>query len=418
MFKQASVVSGIFLGLFTLSTGPVRAEENIQEPIVQNTYTSYPDACSPCGETLSCDQRRPSVEFDFSGWAESGIYVNSHGSESNGPMHIPGNARTDFLLDQLYLIGDLKVNTKSGLKLGARADFVYGVDALGMQSRADDEFDSGWGNNRHGYGAAMYQLYGTVGYKDLNVKIGKFMTTLGWEGTASRNNFFYSHSYCYYVESTTHSGVLADYDVTDRLNVNLGWTTGMNTSFRNRYDDYAVMAGFTYKLSDKAKLVYQMVQGEMNNEQRFGDWRFGNDSLSRRDYFIQSLCLEWKPTKRFTYVMQYNLRNDDNVAAGTYDRIGRYSSYGVNNHFLYKANNCWATGLRLEWFRDNGGGGYITPEKANYFQMTLGLNWTPIENLSIRPEVRYDTVMDGTAKPFGNNRSDQISGGFGMLYAF
>lgn len=373
---------------------------------------------SPCDGVFDGCGRKTGWHVDFAGWAEMGIYTNSHGARSNGPIHTKGNERTDFHLDQLYLYGDAKYRTRSGLEFGIRTDFVYGVDAPGMQSNGDDSFDSGWGENRHGYALSAYQLYGTVSYKKFNLKVGKFITPIGWEGSASKNNFFYSHSYCYWIEPSTHFGALVDYTVNDRLTLSAGWTAGNNTGFRNRYDDNALLAGLTFQLTDKATLYYWMTLGKTENGVHNDDWRFGDATRARQDFFIQSLCFEWKPTDRFTYVMQYNLRNDADIEAGTFKTTGRYSSYGINNHFLYKINDLWGTGMRLEWLRDNGGFGYFTEDPANYFQMTFGLNWTPNKHFALRPEIRYDTVLDGTAKPFGNDRREQFSGGVAMLLFF
>lgn len=374
--------------------------------------------CEPCEKVNGCG-RGTGLQFDFGGWVETGVMTNSHGWMTNGPMHTKGNERTDFSLDQLYLHGDLKYKGRSGIEWGGRADLVYGVDAPGMQSYGDDTFDSGWGNNRHDYGLAMYQLYGTASYRNLSVKVGKFITPIGWEGSASKDNFFYSHSYCYWLEPSTHFGAVADYTVNDRLVLSAGWTAGNDSGFENRYGDDALLAGLTFHLTKKATIYYWMTVGKTENGFHSGQWRLDDfGDLARQDFFIQSLCLEWMPTDRFTYVMQYNVRNDADVQAGTFRTARRYSAYGINNHFLYTLNDRWATGLRLEWARDNGGFGYITEETGNYFQMTLGLNWTPCEHLAFRPEIRYDSVLDGNSRPFGDGRRDQVTGGCALLFFF
>ena len=360
--------------------------------------------CSPCTGLFGI---RPlmSTPFTFGGWVEMGIYGNGNGHGSdNGPMHTASNQRTDFLMNQFYLYGEKELNTRRGFDWGGRADLVYGVDGPGMQSWGDETFDNGWGTNKHGYGMAAYQLYGTLGYGDLSVKIGKFITPIGWEESASKNNVFYSHSYCYWIEPATHTGVLATYDVTDRFSINAGWTSGMD-SFKNPDDNTALLAGFTYALSDDATIYYWLNQGKQYNL----------DHEARFNYFMQSLCLEWMLTSRFTYVLQYNVRNDNESGW-----VNRYSSYGINNHFLYALTDNVTTGMRVEWLRDNGGFGYVTGDKADYWNVTLGLRWDPYKNLSIRPEVRYDWCQGG-ATPFGaenHARKDQVSGGCGMLITF
>lgn len=408
------------------------------EPTPCNVPTGAPEPCAPmpCEGTVDCRKDASSLDFNAckdagkaslwksGGWYEFGIYGNSHGATfnegGNGPMHTAGNQRTDFHLDQYYLYNEKELDTRHGWDIGGRMDLVYGVDAPGMQSTGDRSFDYGWGRNHHGYALAMYQLYGTIGYKKLQVKMGKFGTPIGWEGSASRDNFFYSHSYCYWIEPTTHVGALADYQLTDRLTLHGGWVAGENNGFKNHYHDKSFLGGFTWELTDKATIHYWLTVGKTNNRFRLGDWRFDDDGfLARQNHFVQSLCFEWMPTERFTYVLQYNLRNDTDVRRQDYRSVGHYSSYGINQHFLYKLSDSFSTGLRVEWLRDNGGFGYITEDPANYFQLTLGLNWFWSERCCLRPEIRYDSVLDGTARPYGNGqKSDQVTGGIGFLVGY
>lgn len=390
------------------------------------------DPCGPCGRnegrflektdsgyrlTLGHGRRAPAI--DLGGWVESGIYTNGNGRGDNGPMQASSNRRTDFLMNQLYFFAAKELKAEHGLDWGFGADLAYGVDGVDMQSYGDESFDYDWGTNDHGYGLALYQLYASLGYKNLSVKAGKFLTPVGWEGSASKDNFFYSHSYCYWIEPSTHVGVLADYTLGKKWTLSAGWTAGRDVGFENRYDDHAVLAGLTYALSEKTTVYYWLNNGRENNGWRNGLRRFeDNGDLKRRDYFVQSLCFEWKPTDRFTYVFQYNLRNDNDLDGVTLE-TRRGSAYGINNHFLYQLGETLAVGLRAEWFRDNGGGLYITDEPGNYWEMTLGLNWNPCERLSIRPEIRFDWLADGSAVPYADGtKTDQVTGGFGMLYSF
>jgi len=341
--------------------------------------------------------------FTFGGWIEAGAYTNSHGNRNNGPMHYGGHNRTDFQMHHLYFFGEKEMNTKRGFDWGGRVDLAYGTD-YGVMQTLDGTFDDGWGTNKHGYGMAAYQLYGTLGFKNLSVTAGKFITPIGWEAVAAKDNIFYSHSYCYMIEPITHTGIFATYDVSNRLSLNTGWTTGMDSSFKNPNDNSALLSGLTYSLTDKATVYYWINAGK----------QYGYDNALRNDYFVQSLCLEWALTKRFTYVFQYDLRNDNYVqAGGGKERINVYS---FNNHFLYRLTDKLTAGTRVEWCRDNGGY-FVEDTSSDYWQVTLGLRWDATKNLSFRPEVRYDWCKGAT--PFaGGTRSDQISGGGGVVISF
>ena len=395
----------IFLGIAVLLWGtPITIGQIFCNPCTPNEV----NLCDPCEPVCG----RPDSPFTFSGWLDFGVYTNSRGFNNNGPMYTGSKRRNDFVMNQLYLSAEKEMNTRRGFDWGVRADFVYGAHAGSMQTYGDETFDYDWGTNRHGYSMSAYKLYGTLGYKDLSVKIGKFGTPIGWEASASKDNFFYSHSYCYWIEPATHMGVLADFNLTDRLTVNAGWVTGEDSSFKNPHHNKAILTGLTYALADNATVYYWFNGGKQYD-----------DSV---DYFVQSVCFEWEMTKRFTYVLQYNLRND-NVRGGPYT-----SAYGINNHFLYKLTDQWGVGTRFEWLRNNGdyisnGGG--TDFRGDFYQVTLGLNWNPCSNVSIRPEVRYDWC-DG-ATPFGQSttfghrdgvitgtRSSQVSGGCGVVVTF
>lgn len=371
--------------------------------------------CDPCAVVEPCDPcgGKPGLfsALSFGGWVETGIYGNNNGGKSdNGPVHTSSIRRTDFVLNQLYLYGEKEMDTRRGFDWGARADFVYGTHASSLQCY-DGTFDADWGLNRHGYAMSAYNLYGSLRYRDLSVKVGKFTGLIGWEAAASKDNFFYSRSLCYWIEPATHMGVLATYNLTDRLSIDAGWTTGTDTSFKNPDDGKSVLAGFTYALTDRANVYYYLNGGEQKNF-------FGiTNTDTRYDYFIQSLCFEWKPTKRFTYVFQYNLINGNEKVSGD-----RHSAYGLNNHFLYQWTDQWSTGMRLGWVRDNGG---FFEYAGDFYEVTLGLNWNPWANVSIRPEVRYDWYK-GDETPFGGSewrgtlgtRKDQVSAGCGLLVSF
>jgi hypothetical protein len=180
----------------------------------------------------------------------------------------------------------------------------------------------------------------------------------------------------------------------------------MDSSFCNPDGNSAVLTGFEYALADDATVYYWINAGTQ-------------PGYEYKDYFVQSLCFEWMLSKRFTYVLQYNLANN-NYEDGT-----RGSAYGINNHFLYKLNDRWGVGTRFEWLRSNDEDAYDA--SGDFYQITLGLNWNPYKNVSVRPEVRYDwskgTLPFGPSAVFGGvsnggKHSYQVSGGCGVIVSF
>ena len=352
----------------------------------------------------------------FTGWVESGLYTNAHGATSmyasggggllgnsgNGPNFGAGLRTTNYNMNQLWGRFAREMKCDNGLDWGLRADLIYGMNGYGVQS--EDAFDNGWG--RGDYGLGFHQLYGELGYKNLTTRYGKFGTPIGWEETGSWNNFFYSHSYCFNIEPCTHTGVMLYYQLTDGLKLAGGWSAGMENSFANRYGDQSIIAGLELELTANSTLYYYMTQGRLNDS--FG----GGDAT---DYFIQSICFEWNPTDKWTYVMQYNLNNSNELGG---DRL---SAYGINNHLIYNFCDKWGVGFRAEWLRDNGVLAYEdsrgNSNNSDFIELTLGLNYNPTKHLRIRPEIRYDHAFKTPIFAHGT-KNEQLSGGFAVLYGF
>ncbi|MDR3181403.1 MAG: porin [Planctomycetaceae bacterium] len=387
---------------------------------------TYAAECNPCDQVDACAEVdcQPKSSIDFGGWVQAGVYTNSHGwrngLDSNGPGHT-FTQRNDVSLNQLYFYAEKKLNTRRGFDIGWRAEAMYGSDAWVTSDFGDGKFDAQWVSERGstigaGYGLSLPQLYASIGYKDLTVKLGKFYTPIGWEAIAADQEFFYSHTFTYWTEPSTHTGVTADYKVNDRLTITAGWTTGLSNSIENKYEDSGVIAGFTLALTDKSNVYYYTTFGKTKN---FGDARSLGANVLRDDYFKQSLVYEWLPNDRWQLVTQWDLNNDAFVEAGAVKTHN--SSYSINQRAIYKLNDLWSLGARVEWYKDDAA--YWGTPDAEYVGITFGLNYNPTKSLSIRPEIRYDAATEGKANfsgalPYGNSRSDQLCGGASFLYRF
>jgi hypothetical protein len=277
---------------------------------------TYAEQCNPCDAAQPCDAVCETTKspFDFGGWVQTGVYTNSHGFRnglwSNGPGHSL-TQRNDVNLNQLYLYAEKTLNTKHGFDIGWRAEALYGSDSWIVSDFGDGKFDAKSQTERnsgigYGYGFSMPQLYATVGYKDLTVKLGKFYTLVGWEAVAADQEFFYSHTFGYWAEPSTHTGAIADYKVSDRLTVSAGWTTGLSNSIENKYNDTGVLTGFTFALTDKANILYYTTFGKTKNPE---DARGLGGDVNRQNYYISSLVFQWLPTDRWQFVTQWDLNN-------------------------------------------------------------------------------------------------------------
>jgi hypothetical protein len=118
--------------------------------------------------------------------------------------------------------------------------------------------------------------------------------------------------------------------------------------------------------------------------------------MSDVNLYSQSIVWQQMIADNWTYVFQtdYGVNTNTTGTPG-----GQAEWYGVNNYLFYNFNCCWAAGLRAEWFSDPDGvrvdraglnTGVPAADRANYFEITAGVNWRPSNNFRLRPEIRYD----------------------------
>ena len=125
--------------------------------------------------------------------------------------------------------------------------------------------------------------------------------------------------------------------------------------------------------------------------------------MSDGKIYDQSFVWQQMIRENWTYVFQTDLGiNFDTTQVAGVDQTQWYS---VVQYLFYNFNCRWSAGLRAEWFSDPQGvrvdranlntknaQGQTIPglSRANYFEVTFGVNWRPTPNLRFRPEVRYD----------------------------
>jgi hypothetical protein len=336
------------------------------------------------------------------------MFANAYGDPNNGPLGMNDKAN-GFNLHQLWVYAERAADTGGyGTDWGFRMDYVFGVDGPDTQSFGDRGWDFGWNSSRD-YGSAIPQLYFEVAYNDLKVKLGHFNTLIGDEVVAAPDNFFFSHTYThYYGEPFTHTGVLAEYALNDRLTAYGGWVAGWDSGWENLNDASMFLGGLGLTLSDRTSLIWALTAG---------DFGAGVGGLTDGSLYMNSIVLRHSLTDRLTYVLQHDLGVNDGLPT-----VGKNEWYGINQYLTYALNERWGTGLRFEWFRDDDGIRVPPGNAGNYYELTAGLNWRPHANVTVRPELRYDWFEGAAAagnKAFDRGqRDEQFSGGFDVIMTF
>ncbi|WP_437192989.1 outer membrane beta-barrel protein [Planctomicrobium sp. SH527] len=313
-------------------------------------YWFGPDEAWDLGDTLF----EPDSGWDIGGHVQFGYHNKSDGMFNN----VPGK----FHNHQSWLFVEKVADGSNGLGFGGRIDVMYGVDGTDTQAFGNDpgvfDYQNGWD---HGiYSFAMPQLYAEFAYGNWSLKAGHFYTMLGYEVVPATGNFFYSHAMTMYnSEAFTHTGALSTYSANDNVTFYGGWTLGWDTGFDQRYGGSSFLGGVSIAATDDLIFTYIITAGDLGN---IGEG------------YTHSLVTDWNITDRWEYVIQSDLTALKSNGGGNYDTIG------VDQYLFYTINDRYKVGGRAEWWKQNG---------TSYNAVTGGVNITPMANLVVRPEVRY-----------------------------
>jgi hypothetical protein len=297
----------------------------------------------------------------------------------------------------------------------------------------------------------------------IDFKAGQWPTLQGAEVIESDLNLFYSHSYIFgYTEPFQDTGVLAIAHVNPTLDLYGSIVSGENTSVGFPYGDNnrlpAFEGGFglnkigpggaftvlaTTHIGPEDPVYGGGVEPEGAGQApvTYLACGCGGDSALR---YANDVVVTWTATDKLTLTLDGNYTRDDGLGDETYGAAG-YASYQTPIDWL-KING------RAEVLRDdtgaivaafpgnfdfvNGEHGYLNSAifaaPTTYFEVTGGLNITPtipssipyLKGVIFRPEVRYDTSLNGTTPfdigPFGagGTKSDQVTIGGDVILKF
>ena len=363
-----------------------------------------------CGDMWSLQRWENEADINYGGWFSGGITANNWGNTTMlGNSQLPFNNDPHLNVNQAWLWILREADTNGyGWAWGFHTDIIAGVDGPDTCAFGGPGWDSTWQWGSGQYGAAVPQLYGELAYDELSVVVGRFFAILGYEVVPAPYNFFYSHDYTMaYGEPFTHTGLLAKYALSDRITIQGGWTNGWDQGFNFKVNGSSTfLGGITYTSEDeRTNVTWNLSAGYWGRAAVIHADGVGGGPTTMSDGKIYDQSFVWQQMIRenWTYVFQTDLGiNFDTTQVAGVDQTQWYS---VVQYLFYNFNCRWSAGLRAEWFSDPQGvrvdranlntknaQGQTIPglSRANYFEVTLGVNWRPTPNLRFRPEVRYD----------------------------
>ncbi|MBA4141538.1 MAG: porin [Nitrosospira sp.] len=385
------------------------------------------------------------------GWVNAGATYNANHPANgyNGSVTFTDRANR-FQLNQFNVYVQRTVVTEgNAFDFGARFDFMFGTDAIYAQAFGIPPFDVNSGQPLHRgnwdldlccsstrtYGIALPQAYVEtyvpVG-NGLNIKAGHFYSPTGYETVPAPDNFFYSHAYAFTNgEPFTHTGLVGNYTVDANWAIMAGATTGSATggwdgAFDKQLGNWGGLGGITW------------TSGDMRTSANITGTYSATSTRSNKPWGMYSIVLQHRITPKTHLVLHHVHGYASGVLLNGVVKNAEW--YGISTHAYYELVEDLSIGIRGEWFRDKDGfrvispfrvmaatdntgssfaGSFFSSAPADYFAITLGMNWKPakklkmgwkpIQKLNIRPNVRYDRAsgIDQTYRPF-DNRKEQF----------
>lgn len=377
------------------------------------------DPCCTCPCWLESKLREhclidPCSDVRICGWANTGYTYNFDEPAAGFNRPLRFNDKHDELqLNQLYMFVDRPARYGCDWDFGFRADLLYGTDyfftqAFGLETHTNNT--NRWNGDSGPRGAAnrglaMPQLYGEVFApigNGLLLKAGHFYSPMGYESVMAPANFFYSRSLSFsHGEPRTFTGLLASYVKSTNSTVHAGFHRGWDV-----WDDpdpsngLSVLAGMTWKSDCECTTFSAWINsGPEPSLVSF------NENMTN-----YSLVLTHQITDRLHGAAQHVLGVLQDGELTNQFSIDAAKFYGFTGYLFYEVSCDLTAGIRAEWFVDQDHLKIpVFPNESlakggNYYGITLGANWRPYPDVTIRPEIRWDwsdTVFRGAGGNVG-----------------
>ena len=345
----------------------------------------------------------------FFGWADWGYTGSSTGG---GLLRVEPRANRfgrSGVLNQAAFVLERTLAPQEW-SWGFRAEFYMGADAALLRP-----VTYGFGPHTSKFGTDFRQGYLSIHAPVLteggiDFKLGRQYVPLGYESTMAPYRPMYSQAYVWlYSQNGATTGAIATIHVNPRLDLIGGVTLGVNSLYGlvGREPCYIVRGLYWLDPDERTKLVGTLYTGPepiKPAEGHLGLWQTEVE-----------LQLVHEVNPRLTLVSETNLGWDAQDPGNNYHTSQWYGTYGMG---IFHATRQLDVNFRAEWFDDVDGS--RIGKRANYGEITLGLNIMPAFFINFRPEVRWDVASTPVFGPQGTSspHRDQWTYAFEVLLKF
>ena len=267
--------------------------------------------------------------------------------------------------------------------IGGRVEVMYGADsrfihANGLLDNYDDDVTP------RITGGPLNQLDLPNAYVDIALPVGNGLSVRAGRFTYFKQldpNYspFYSHSFTFGgALPFTLTGVDVTYAINDKLSVDGGFSRGWDQAVNDNNGAIDVFARVRYAANDQLRFVLAGITGPEQDGDN-GNYRTAVDFTAT-----------YEPNDKLTLLADLVYGQQAQPTGGG----GTAHWYGVSVYAVQEITKELSAGVRLEVYRDDGG--YTTGLDQTLYEATAGVTIRPfandryLQNLKIRPEVRFD----------------------------
>jgi hypothetical protein len=357
-----------------------------------------------------------SIGTSIYGWLQQGFAGNpaSPSDRVNFGANLDWRSN-DYRLNQFYLVAERPLERESKFAFGYRLDFLIGTDAPWFVANGlfsgftGYDVTSGIGvdgpqsfRQVNAIGIDLPQFFTEIHIPrfitsgGIDIRIGKFYSLIGRDVYPAADTDFYSRTYENILATPfTHTGGLITLHATPTWDIVGGVVVGWDVFIDNNS-----MASFT------GQFVYNSPDKRYNWTT---SWITGPEQPSNDRYYrtMFSSYLTAKLDRAGDWLLAAGGHFAHEVNAATNPDTGQRQNadwYGTTVNLFYQIIPKLRLGGRFEWFRDADGTRTAVLGRpgfrANFFETTLGVTYTPWRPVIIRPELRVDWSPD--ARPYND----------------
>lgn len=425
-FTVFGVVSWMVL---SLGAGPAWPQEKTTPAVeVKTEKPAIPLEVKPIEAPPAHAAEAPQPVDFFKNNKLSGFLSASYLYDFNKPATDTSTGRSFDINHNEFTINKFKLTLENSVDYsgekwdaGYRGDLIFGQDALLTQS-------VGLALGTQGDLEQAYVEVNVPVGNGLKVSVGKWVTLLGLEVVEETVNPNWSEGNQFlFAENVTGTGVQMAYkfkaDISEEFKE-------LETKFR-LYNGWDVVNDNNNALSLMASVgasplkdtnVTLVGYGGPEQPGNSHDWRSGIDLVLNRNKLLKDELSGW---------VQLDYGHEDGNAAllgipgrdAQWWAAGMWLAYDLTGQLQLTAPQKVGLALRGDYFRDKDGARtsaapFTAPFPVNsgqeLYSVTFTVNYSPLENVQIRPEIRWDH----STRDVFDSHDDQVTLGIGTAFLF